>query len=87
MNEKQKISKELVANTLRWTNNILVEILSNHAGPYFPKTAVTLREITRLLSLAQNDLYEDTYSANKTTFASDNRNRNDSGVSGRRIIE
>jgi hypothetical protein len=49
-------SKQIAENAIRWTNNILVEILSNHVGPHFPETAKLLRTVTHNLSLTQQAL-------------------------------
>ena len=45
---KVEESKIVLENALRWTNNILAEVLSNHAHR-FPEVANNLREAVRLI--------------------------------------
>lgn len=48
----QKISQAILETSLVWVNNILVELLSNHASRLGPSVQVPLREVVTKLSEA-----------------------------------
>lgn len=50
--DRKKESKIVLENSLRWVNNILAEVLSNHANQ-FPEAAKELRQAVSLIEDAK----------------------------------
>jgi hypothetical protein len=51
-------SKVILENSLRWANNILAEVLSNHAHR-FPETRAKLAQAVSLIEEAKWSLFEE----------------------------
>lgn len=50
--DRKKESKIVLENSLRWVNNILAEVLSNHANQ-FPEASKELRQAVSLIEDAK----------------------------------
>lgn len=57
MNSTQE-SRVILENSLRWVNNILAEVLSNHAHR-FPETRAKLAQAVSLIEEAKWSLFEE----------------------------
>ena len=53
-------SKVVAENGLRWTSNILTEILTNHVGPDFPEAAILPRTVIQSLRECQDCVAHET---------------------------
>ncbi len=48
-----EVRQEIVRHAIRWTNNVLVEVLSNHGAFVPPRVREAMHEATSALSVAQ----------------------------------